>query len=167
MLLAVKPSSPCTGYAVFEDAGSLVEFGRCTHKPGVTCNDRAAITALHLRHVCKERHISQAVIQTYSGRVRSRIKGAALPVRQADIFATGWLYGELRRCLGRAVDDVTEKVWTAKLTKRDWIRIAAQRFKLCRCDDEIASEAADAIGIGLWWFEQQKIENAVVVDSGG
>lgn len=157
-VLAIDPSSTCTGYAVFA-GGKLVDAGRLT--PARTRDDaNVRILAMldALDDLCREHaELSHIVIEDTSGKVGRRHggAGAGLAIHGKAVGAV-WLHLLLRRHAPLTL--VRENDWT-RGTPKDTRKLRVARAHRGAYDpaQDKGGDVADAIGLGEWWLAEQRV----------
>lgn len=153
LLLAVDPSTTCTGWAVFAD-GELIEFGKLKPSPS-KCKDwmeRVDRICGALEQIIVEHGINVAVIEepVPFG------KGNPKPL----FGGFGRQYQTLHRCLTGHVHPITVPRWTHGVPKkRRAARIEAEYTEYSPEEDK-GMDIADAIGIGVWFIENHGLDDA-------
>ncbi len=157
-LLAVDPSSTCTGYAVMESAAMIIDGGiiRPDHA-GEPVHWRASEMALHLDSMVREYACDQVLIELPDGKVHRRIAGAGHGAGLSLYgLAAGIIYATLAQAVrsrdGMRLHVVTPAQWTGRVPKAR--RAAALRLRFPELDlsADRGLDMADAIGLGLWFF---------------
>lgn len=152
MLLAIDPSSTCTGFAVLTGPEVLVEAGRLT--PGrqtAPAIIRIATMREELIHLIIEKTPNQIIIEIPSAHVSGRIR---MPKQGKGMGVYGMAAGVLwatavSLCQTATVD---ERTWTGCRKKEVRAREIAAIFPAYRKIKDPGLNIADAIGIGRWWF---------------
>lgn len=153
-ILSIDPSSSCTGYAVF-DGRSLIECGTFKPKPSDTANVRIEAMAQDLRDTIAEHAPLVLLIEDTSGKVGRRHKGggAGLAIYGKSI---GYMLATARATPGLRVITVLENEWTRGVSKDTrTARLAGLRGYDAGQDP--GGDAADAIGLALWWIARQGV----------
>ncbi len=156
ILLAIDPSSTCTGYAVMSDCMTILDAGLL--KPDKT-RDPAIIRIVamnrSLGRVLREYRPDQIVIETpnahTAGRIAGRVMGNAIYG-----FAAGVMF---HTCVisNKNTEPVDAQLWTRgvpKLKRQQNVCVAFP--KRYSPETDRGGDIADAIGLGVWWFRQQK-----------
>lgn len=160
ILLAIDPSSTCCGYAVFIDT-TLIECGKVTpRRTKDAVNDRIDHIVAELVALVREHGPEVIVIEDTSGKVSGRHGGGG-----AGLAIYGKAVGEIRRAMlhtGVRVECVLENEWTRGMGKK------GQRMLWCRAayptqydaEQDKGGDVADAIKLGRWWLEVQRVKGA-------
>lgn len=160
MILALDPSSTCTGYALLRSADDLAEAGRL--RPGKTRDSavhRITAMGVELAALIREWQPDEIVIEITSGKVGCRgrqrgMNGAGLAVYG---MAVGYLW---RVCLEQQdrfrppVYTVAENDWTRGVPKQQRAAGVALKYRNYRVIDDPGGDVADAIGLGCWWLRE-------------
>lgn len=176
-LLAIDPGSQVTGYAVLSglepdellDAGLLkpgpdrpadpqtVPESIRPHlsAPELAAYRRMDALVLELRALVCEQRPEQIVIEVPSGRIGTGARRGARGSLTIYGAVAGMMYECCRRMVGETVP-VTERQWTAgrgdkASRQRDVALFYRGRYP---ADQDPGGDAADAIGLGLWWLSQ-------------
>lgn len=149
-LLCIDPSSTLCGYALFK-AGVLTECGLL--KPQRTrddANDRIKSMVAEATCVALQDSVDLIIIEDTSGKVGARHggHGAGLAIHGK---AVGWMIGSLRAHY--PVECVLENEWTRGIKKVYRQAVIAVMFpKLYDPKKDKGGDAADAIGLGMYWL---------------
>ena len=174
-LLAIDPSSTRTGYAVMDDGSvggtvggppALIDCGYLTgrrKKDGYMTRIRAM--GEDLDALLREHAPGVIVIEVSSGKVGRRHGGGGAGLAVYGT-AVGWL---ARACFdwiarsGGVLCPIEENEWTRGEAKRVRAgRIAAiYPAWAAALAADTGHDVADAIGLGVWWFNQKPIEGAI------
>lgn len=177
MILAIDPSSTCTGYAVLAglEPGALIDAGRLRasrswsasaveEPPGLGLRRRALLPYGRVDEICddistllEERKASLrgVIIEVPSGRIGTGGRRGARGSLAIYGMAAGaiWRHIWTHLCRPRAVMLVTEREWIrdvpAKADRRAWV---AAMYPTYRPENDPGSDVADAILLGRWWI---------------
>lgn len=147
-LLSLDPSSSIVGYAVMRGAGHLVEAGRI--KPSkTTLKSLARIREFgeEVRALIDEMKPDRVVIETPNPRAY-RTNGAGLTIYG---MAVGFIVATVDAS-GVPYDCVDACDWTKGVEKGKRTRLIALKYPQYRMDADSGMDAADAIGLGDWWY---------------
>ena len=163
-LLAIDPSSTCTGWALLSEKGELLEYGvwRPSRKddPYVRIEKMCGSMALLL----DKTPVEHVVLEVTSGHVSSRHAGTGAGLATYGV-AVGAFWAWLRLMeigLQFYSHRVYENEWTGGLPKKNYKgkypinrhdQIVAE-FKL---PGETSDDITDAIGLGMWWLTHRKL----------
>jgi hypothetical protein len=192
-VLAIDPSSTCTGFAVLTGLGpaDLVEVGlirpslskaaQAAAEPGEVVrawNSRKELTALR-RVLSVVRDVEEVVAEVAAGGELSVVveipsgltgtgakKGARGSLTTYGL-AAGMVYQAARAALPGQVFGVTERQWTAgagSKEKRARSVVGLYAGRYRVADDE-GLDGADAIGLGRWWV-RGVMEGRVIAPAG-
>jgi Holliday junction resolvasome RuvABC endonuclease subunit len=158
-LLALDPSSTCTGYAIGTSWRHLLEAGKLKPK-------RAADKALiRIRTMCwelekliEEHAPDRVVVEVPSGKTHHRLgkNVSHLPIygmAVGAVLATCWH-------LGLVTDTTADNEWTRGKPKDDRKAYIAGMFKSYDASQDKGGDVADAIGLMLWKFDKLTTEAA-------
>lgn len=157
-LLALDPSSTCTGWAAFDPAGNPTAFGVLRPRSTLPALARIDETTGRLRTLLMEHAPAVVVVEWSDGRVAGRMRGFSGYIG-AGLATLGQAQGAIRqvaRDLGHEVVEVAANDWTRRAGKQDRAaRLALQvpeygAFRAAGRDRGL--DAADALGLGLWYF---------------
>ncbi len=155
-IIALDPSSTCTGYAVMESAETLVSAGLLRPRSSDEAIERITSMACDLRELITECRPRKVVIEVTSGKVagrhRQRSQGAGLGVYGTAVGAMyavsliemGWLRSR--------VVPIHENTWTHGVPKAQRQRHCAAAFPAYSMADDPGADVADAIGLGCWYY---------------
>ena len=167
-LLAVDPSSTCTGYAVFggslaaEVPGELIDAGcvRAVAARRKTPFERVREMAADLREIVVEHEPAVAIVEIPSGKVHRRIAGNNPSGLSVYGFAAGWIAADLEHkmrsidgCLEQPLRVVDELTWTAGVSKGRRQTFVELQFPSYRAAGDAGADAADAIALGCWLID--------------
>lgn len=159
-ILAIDPSSTCTGYAVLRGP-SLVEAGVLRPRVRLAANDRVRAMAADFATLLADHRPDVVVVEDTSGKVARRHGaggGAGLAVygkavgylaRVADVWA------ELLPSQ-RSVELVLENEWTAGERKEARVRRVALEYPGYDPAKDPGGDVGDAIALAAYW---QRIMN--------
>lgn len=168
-LLCIDPSSTRTGYAVFElpAPAALLDAGYLTPSPrNIPAIERIFAMQNDLRELIHEVKPRRMVIEITSGHVGRRHQGhgAGLAVYG---MAVGVLLAECRAAtvinVNVPVTTVEENDWTLGVPKkRRQVQVAMMfpQYREAMSRDD-GADVADAIGLGLWWFDRGRLRTEV------
>jgi len=156
-VLGLDPASVKTGYAIAHGPDDVVDAGillPCrTRDPAV---QRVVDVGRELAALIDEHKPDFAVVEIPSGHVRGKFNGAGLTIYG---MAVGYM---LRVCVEKLpdarVECIDEQTWTAAVPKRrrqNAVATICKRYAQGRHADT-GADAADAIGLLLYWFAVQQ-----------
>lgn len=158
IILALDPSTTCTGYAVLGDNESLIEAGRLNPaKKKMAYQYRVESMVRGLQKVLDEHNPEICIIEAPEGKVHRR-KFASHGLGQSIYgFACGAFWWKcvdyfgigLVRCVG-------VNKWTRGIPKKDRALKVSMRFPQYKLEDDKGMDMSDAIGLGLWWIRSSK-----------
>ena len=158
MILAIDPSSTLTGYAVISDHGTVVDGGvfRPVRRDDLA-NVRIATMVLDASNLVMELKPDVIVIEDTSGKVGARHggRGAGLAIHGKSV---GWFIAAMERLMPGKVHPVCENVWTRRCSKDMRQRRVMDAVPNYSAKKDRGADCADAIGLGLWWFAEQKLK---------
>jgi Holliday junction resolvasome RuvABC endonuclease subunit len=154
ILLALDPSSTCTGYAVLSRPGArpavLVDAGRLTPaQPRAKAAERIASMVEQVADLIREHAPTHAVVELPSAHVHRGKRaggGAGLAIYGMAVGAV-W-QAVLGRVGGVALVDAN--LWTGRVNKAVRARRIQDMGLGYRMDQDPGLDGADAIGLGLW-----------------
>lgn len=162
-LLALDPSTTCTGYAVMRSSDDLFDAGII--RPPTTAKtplERIESICKEVAALIAEIHPHYMVIEVPSGHVAARIAeesgGAGLSVYGMAVGAvvhTAWI------AMGSS-----ELVWTPDESWTQGIAKQVRRLAIMaefswaneQFEKDSGSDMADAIGLAQWWFTNQSLQ---------
>lgn len=165
-LLSLDPSSMLTGYAVMAGPAALLEAGliRPKKRSGpamVRIDDMVA----DLEKLITDHNPDVVLVEVTSGKVNTkRHTGAG-----AGLGVYGMAAGAMRQAargvmvaLGSRIESVIaveENVWTRGVGKRARQAAIAALFPAyaASIDQDGGMDMADAIGLGVWWYQEQAV----------
>ena len=161
MILAIDPSSSCTGYAVLTTTGDVIVHGRVKAKNGEGNHRRVSRMIDVLVKLAADHKVTEAVIEEPT--VQNRLKKAT-GERRAPFTSIPYVvaYGRILQ----AMSDVAE---VYPVTARDWTRGKPKAARAAYVKDVVPTytgkgdsgmDEADAIGLGLWWCQQRRLRGA-------
>ncbi len=164
-IIAIDPSSKCTGYAVLDGPCKIIDAGllkprRQSHpaiiRIGDMVNDALGIIAEH--------DLKGGVVEITEGKVSRRHGtggGAGLAVYGMAVGAFWWaMHSALGMCIA-----TTENNWTHGVTKARRAVVVRGMFPTYRSIDDPGLDVADAIGLGLWFFDSVCAPGWIGIDS--
>lgn len=154
-ILAIDPSSTCTGYACLSHRGDILEHGALKpNRRRDTTDVRITTMAAELNTLMVEQRPEIVVIEMPGGGVfkYQRGGGAGLSVYG---WAAGYLLATIRRH-GSRVELVDPSTWTRGKRKSTRTATVAMTVGSYDRDTDKGQDAADAIGLGRWWFDEQR-----------
>ena len=153
-LLTIDPSSTRTGYALFDGPAKLLDAGyfkpiRATDSP----LDRIFTMADDLAAMLERHDPERILIETTNGKMHGNRRGggagmAIYGMAVGAMFATA-------RIMTSDVEAILESDWTRRIPKdrrQAKIRVCFPQYAKLYHEDP-GADVADAIGIGLYWFE--------------
>lgn len=152
MLLALDPSSTCTGYARYDAAGKLVDAGKLV-PVGKTWLQRFRSLAVDLDALLAETGPDRIVIEVSTSKYgTARSRGAFT----AGVYHAAWGY-LLKACddSGCQVSEVEANEWTKGWSKSS--RAVAAGARYCQYDPakDRGGDVADAICLGEWFLRRR------------
>lgn len=158
-VLALDPSSTCTGYALIGFDGHIIDAGRIRPHRDKDANHRITAVATEVIDLFTTSRPDIVVMEDTSGKVSGRHKGhgAGLSVYGKAI---GYLWGRLA-AVGAVVEMVPENEWTGG--RRKSARAAGVKLAHGRTLDlsaDTGHDAADAVALGEWWIARQRFAEA-------
>lgn len=162
-LLTLDPSSTRTGYAVSTAATVIIDAGVLNpRKTGAPAEVRIPLMVADTRALITEHRPTRVLIEWPTGRVHGAIAARSRGQGQS-------LYGAAVGAIWQACIDamppstvelVTTHDWTVSKTKQTRVRALVQRMPgLARTlEKDTGLDMADAIGMGVWWWDRQTIE---------
>lgn len=150
-LLSLDPSSSIVGYAVMRGAGQLVEAGRL--KPSKTRLDAVARIVEfgdELLGMLEEFNPEHVVIEIPSGHMHARMRGKASALAIYGM-SVGYVIS-IVHVSGFKYSCIDCNEWTRGKKKEDRAEMVALRYPQYRMDADSGMDAADAIGLGDWWY---------------
>jgi len=167
VVLAVDPSSTCTGYAVF-DGATLREAGRLRPRSEEGAMVRIATLCADLAELLAAVGPAVVVIETTSGKVAGRLRRQGVSGLAVYGMAVGALWREAvfwaQVKPERSVALVAENVWTAGVPKGRRLALAARLYPQYQGERDKGGDAGDAIMLGRWWIERNSGAEAVRCD---
>lgn len=167
-ILALDPSSKCTGYAIMRGvaAGDLIEFG--VLKPNRVKDEpieRIRAMVVDAIDLAIEHLVDAVVIEGTTGKVSARHAGGGAGLSVYGM-AVGAMWGAISwaglRDNDLPVHLVRENLWTMSQRKARRARVICglyPRYAAAARQDP-GLDAADAIGLGRWWFVEQMARHA-------
>lgn len=162
-ILALDPSSTCTGYAVMDGPGGVLDAGLLKgERSGDGSEARIEAMVGAVRELIGEHTPGVVVIEMPSGKVGSgQRKGAS-----ASLTIYGVAAGEIRRAVKMTlpaelagpresrVVSISEREWTRRLSKKTRQAAIAGLFPGYAAGMGLdgGGDMADAIGLGRWWW---------------
>jgi len=156
-LLAIDPSSTCTGYAIWRD-GHIAEIGRIT--PGRTRDhylDRVEAITGEVAALLVECAPQHAVIEVPSGRRGKGSERGATGHLAIYGVAVGAVLQTLRARPEVCLTCVDERTWTRGRPQRQRVALAVATSPTYDPRQDPGADVADAIGLGLWWLAHQSV----------
>lgn len=157
-VLAIDPSSTCTGWAVLDGlaARQLVQGGLITPDRKAPAPRRIEQILGDLDPLITEFHPDRMVVEVPSGKAGTGSRQGAKSSLTIYGMAAGAVWGW---CLGRfpgRVIDVNERAWTAGAGSKQEraLGVAALYRHQYKIDSDPKLDLADAIGLGRWYLQQ-------------
>ena len=164
MILARDPSSTCTGYALLGDARRLVEAGVLSPVDAKAAPIvRIGLMMDQLAALIEEHKPERVIIEITSGKIAGRLRGSGMDGAGLGVYGmgVGAMYAVARLAVGDdCVVPIEENRWTRQVGKGIRHRATAERFPKHRGAILKDHNMADAIGLGVWWFDTQAMERA-------
>ncbi len=164
LVLAIDPSSKCSGYAFGHRVGMGAEIlfaGRCLPRTRANATDRIASTCDFFANLVMSEEPEHIVIESPSGKIHGRFAKTKMSALAIYGMAVGAIWATCRYC--RIPPDVPVHLidanrWTAGKSK-DARRIRAKALweEYCAVDDPGADES-DAICLLDWFCRHQELE---------
>lgn len=152
-LLAIDPSSSCSGYAVMSDERTLIECGKLKPtraKDGPNTRIRTMVNeALQL---IAEHQPDWVVVEDTSGKVARRHGGGGGAGLAIYGKAVGWFICQMEQRMPGRVTCVVENLWTRGVSKPKRQAFIASLYRPYDPKQDTGGDVADAIGLGRWWF---------------
>lgn len=156
VILSIDPASRKTGWAVLKRGPDLLDFGVVRGREKGDTWDRIASIIEELHHVVgqveqsHDGHIEHVVIEAPDVKVHRRYVG----VQGLAVYgvAVGAIWQACLHHHGRAFM-VRAGVWTGGHPKEHRARYVGACFPQYDPDQDKGFDAADAIGLGLWWLD--------------
>lgn len=160
MILALDPSSSVTGYCCLSDSGTVIDAG--VIKPTRATDDantRIVTMSTDVANLILEFEPSVIVIEDTSGKVGKRHggNGAGLSIYGKAI---GHLWAVCSRVAPGKVHMVPENTWCRSVSKGNRQLRVMDAVPKYRAEKDKGADCADAIGLALWWFAEQKLKGA-------
>lgn len=161
MILAIDPSSSCTGFAVLAHTGRVSVHGRIKAKNGEGTHRRVSRMIEDLRWYADQQTCSECVIESPSVQSRQR---KANGESRAPFTSIKYVVA-----YGRILQAMSERMEVHEVTAREWTRgrpkaIRAETIKAIvptyTGKGDSGMDEADAIGLGLWWCDQRRLRGA-------
>lgn len=159
MILALDPSSTCTGYALGEDDGTFREAGVLRPRPTrLPFELRVQSMVTDLREFLRDHSPSTIVLEVPSGKIHGRLQRANGIINYG--FAVGAIW--LACCIygGAQLHTVADNVWTRGRQKAKRQRELAASLPAYDAAKDKGADCADAIELMQWWAEKQRAEVA-------
>ena len=167
-LLAIDPSSTCTGYALMSDSMTILDAGLFKPQPEAKATEPAIMRVVamtkDLRELLLDCWPDAVLVEMPHGHDKSGAK------RLANYgLAPGAMYWEVCSYVAaRLKADPKQEIEALAINAEDWTG-GVPKFKrqqnIClafphRYDPETdkGGDIADAIGLAVWWFRQQKAQ---------
>lgn len=152
-LLAVDPATRATGYAVFHGPRELLELGVIrSSKPDA--QRRIDEICDELEKVLGDHHPDYAVVETSAAHQHGRFGDGGMAGLARYGEAVGAVRATLRIRLGADRVAWSSPGWTRRTGKRMRVLQVAAAFPDYVVDRDRGADAADAAGLGMWWFAQ-------------
>lgn len=157
-LLALDPSSSCTGYAFFVGSDTnLVEHGTLKpEKADDPANVRIWQMLMELHDMVIELKPDVILVEDTSGKVSARHKGSGAGLAVYGKAVGGVLFTLMRT--GRNVIPILENTWTRDMSKDARQAAVAAQFKAYVPADDRGQDKSDAIFLGQWWMQEEAIK---------
>ena len=165
ILLALDPSSTCTGYAVF-DGKKLDEPGLLRPSASYCAERRTAQIVADLRELLDAIQPTDIVIE-----VPSRFPGTGSKAGATGRLAIyGMAVGEIRRVCNDwtnsdgtkpEIHSVDERTWTkgrSKAKRQRQLSILYPKHTAALVENDRGGDAFDAIGVGAYWLANHKMD---------
>jgi hypothetical protein len=163
-ILALDPSSTCTGYAILDD-GRVKEAGRLRGKTGLPPDSRVLAMRDGLREVLMEHRPAVVVVElpvekqyTTTPGKKSGFAVWGLAAGAIWTVAVDWAENE---CLAggpgaHVVHRVSNTLWTRGKSKDDRRIVAKGAMKEYDPANDPGGDMSDAIALGLWWWAESR-----------
>jgi len=157
-LIALDPSSTATGYALFEGT-RIHEAGLLKPKKNYAAIDRIQEMAYDLQQLVEEFQPGAAVLEIPSKHVGKRHNG-----KGAGLAIYGVAVGYLLAVTTSLVDHVLPvdaQEWTASGKKSDRVAVVKSLYPQYDPDGDPGSDVADAVSLGLWYLNRERMQAAM------
>lgn len=152
-LIALDPSSTCTGWAVFEPIENLLACGKITF-PKKLLVKRLFELRLAVENLISEHGVLRSVVEIPSPRVWNSGNGYGLV---SYGMAVGVVLASCWRA-GLEVHTVTEDVWTARQPKRKRLMLVNSLYsQQYRLHSDKGLDISDAIALGNWFLAKDRL----------
>lgn len=159
-LLALDPSSTRIGWAVFSGAAVLAAGFTRPARTRDGYVERVVAMVDDLVYIVDANLPRHVVIEVPSGRFGTGARNGASSVLALYGFAAGAVWMRMR-CLSLLsrmnVHVVNESEWTRSKPKAQRARVAQLTYPHLDWSRDTGMDMADAVGIGLWWLDRQRI----------
>lgn len=149
MILAIDPSSTCTGWAVFDGAGQIVDHGRVKPDRGDTPAARVSGMIFRLKDTAAEYRVSVVVIEEPAP--NAKVAFTSIPY----VTAYGRIYEAMRTAY--QVETVAASKWTGGRRKPARAAYVKAEVPTYTGKGDSGMDEADAIGLGLWWTAKRRL----------
>ncbi len=161
-LLAIDPSSTCTGYAMLSEKGELLQYGvwRPSRKDDPYVRIEKMCGSLSL--LLDETSVQHIVLEVTSGHVSSRHAGTGAGLATYGV-AVGAFWAWLRLMeigLNFHSHRIYENEWTGGVPKPKRHKLILAEFPEHAKAIGGRHDITDAIGLGLWWLAHRRILEA-------
>lgn len=149
MILAIDPSSSCSGWAVFDAAGQIVGHGRIKPKRGDTPPARVSVMIFELSQIARQHGVELVVIEEPAP--SSKVGFTSIPY----VTSYGRIYEAMRTAY--QVETVPASRWTRgrrKPARAAYVKAAVPTYT---GKGDSGMDEADAIGLGLWWTAKRRL----------
>ncbi len=153
-VLAIDPSSTCTGYAVFAD-GKLVDAG--LYKPsksGLDAIQRISDMLDDFRAMLGKVDYDAVVIEIPIGRQHTQTPGKKSGFAIWGL-ACGAFWATARAWPTCRTFPVSNTIWTRGKSKADRQLAASLMYKGYDSSQDKGGDVSDAVCLGHWWLNQQ------------
>ena len=158
-LIALDPSSSCTGYAVFAN-GKLIDAGRLRGKSAATALYRISAMRLDLLNELLAEHQPQTIViemPLEKQHTRTPGKKSGLPIwgmAAGALWATCLQYADETTDGPCSVYPVSNTLWTRGKSKDARQLAVKMEHKGYDPAKDRGADVSDAIALGQWWLAQ-------------
>ena len=155
-VLAIDPSSTCTGWAVLDglNPADLIDGGLIRPDRGASSLLRIQETVDDVLHLLPEYQPDRLVIEIPSGKAGTGSKRGAKSALAIYGLAVGAVWQGCRAAFSGPVAAVDERTWIHASKERRALAIEAYYPGRYRMSTDKGLDLADAIGLGRWYLQQ-------------
>jgi len=163
-VLSLDPSSTAVGWAVMASATAIVEGGLITpERQAAPYIERVFDIVTDLDLLLDSFEPATILIEIPTGKVHRRKRpythGMGLSVYGFGVGAVWLQCHQWCRRRPSQIIPIFANDWTRGVAKRDRQIAIASMFDHYRIADDPGGDAADAIGMAVWWFRQRNLWN--------